>query len=79
MNDRPKIEFGELEGVIYHSSDGYFFNRKLVGGKWVPNHDSARVKTFGDAVSKAEAMAAVKDGGGTWVDPPAVGEAKSAA
>lgn len=49
--------YAELDNVLYRAQDGRFYGGKLVGGKWVPNYESAKVRRDAMPMTEAEAKA----------------------
>ena len=56
-----KKRYVELDGVVFLAPDGDLYTRKATGGKWVPNPNPARAKSFGMPVDESEAKAVLGD------------------
>lgn len=49
------MKFAELDNVLFRARDGRLYREKLIGGRWVPHADSARVVANGIPMNHTEA------------------------
>lgn len=51
------VKYAEVDGVVYRATDGRHYAAKAVGGKWVPNHEMAKVSRDGYPMTEGQAKA----------------------
>lgn len=49
------MKYAELDNVLYRAADDDFYGAKLVGGRWIQNHESAKVRRDGYPMTEGQA------------------------